>query len=132
MALGEVLGEARGKVAGLKALGNSKIEVSLQGKGQLLGSEMDDVVTFWSVMRSNGTAYGEGNAIQMSPDGMAEWHGLEVGRPTGPGAWKYAYGGVYTTATSGKWQRLLDAYTAVEYEADTNGNYYWKLWEWKY
>ena len=27
MALGEVFGEARGKVAGLKALGNGKIEV---------------------------------------------------------------------------------------------------------
>jgi hypothetical protein len=58
MALGDVLGEARGKVAGLKALGNGKIEVSLQGKGQLLGSDMDDVVTFWSVMRPNDTAYG--------------------------------------------------------------------------
>jgi hypothetical protein len=48
MALGEVLGEARGKVAGLKALGNGKIEVSLQGKDQLSGSYMDDVRTFWS------------------------------------------------------------------------------------
>ena len=71
MALGEMLGEAHGKVAGLKALGNGKIEVLLQGKGQLLGSDMNDVVTFWSVMRPNGTAYGEGIAIHMSTDGMA-------------------------------------------------------------
>ncbi|MGH9990520.1 MAG: hypothetical protein ACREAS_08800 [Nitrososphaera sp.] len=132
MALGEVLGEARGKVAGLKALGNGKIEVSLQGKGQLLGSDMDDVVTFWSVMRPNGTAYGQGNSIQMSTEGMAEWRGSGVGRPTGPGAWRYSYGGVYTIATPEKWQRLLNVYTAGEYEDDTNGNYHWKLWEWKY
>jgi hypothetical protein len=84
MALGEVLGEARGKVAGLKALGDGKIEVSLQGKGKLLGSDMDDVVTFWSVMRPNGTAYGKGNAADMSTDGMAEWQGSGVGKPTGP------------------------------------------------
>jgi hypothetical protein len=133
MALGEVLGEARGKVAGLKALGNGKIEVSLQGKGQLLGSDMDDVVTFWSVMRPNGTAYGEGIAVHMSTDGMAEWRGSGVGKPTGPGGgWKYAYGGAYTIAASEKWQRLLNVYIAGEYEDDGNGNYHWKIWEWKY
>jgi hypothetical protein len=83
-------------------------------------------------MRPNGTAYGQGNAIQMSTDGMTEWRGSGIGKPTGPGAWKYAYGGVYTNATSEKWRRLLNVYTAGEYEDDGNGNYYWKLWEWKY
>jgi hypothetical protein len=65
MALGEVLAEARGKVAGFKALGNRKIEISLQGKGQLSGSDVDDVVTFWS----------EGIAVHMSTADMAEWCG---------------------------------------------------------
>jgi hypothetical protein len=132
MTLGEVLGEAHGKVAGLRALGDGIIEVSLQGKGTLLGSEMEDVTTFGSVMRPNGTAYGQGNSIQMSREGMAEWRGSGVGRSTGPGAWKYSYGGVYTIATPEKWQRLLNVYTAGEYENDDNGNYHWKLWEWKY
>jgi hypothetical protein len=102
MALGEVLGEARGKVAGLRALGDGIIEVSLQGKGTLLGSEIEDVTTFGSAMRPNSTAYGQGNSIQMSTEGMAEWRGSGVGRPTGPGAWKYSYGGVYTIVTSEK------------------------------
>jgi hypothetical protein len=109
-------------------LGDGKIEVSLQGKGTLLGSEMEDVTTFWSVMRPNGTAYGQGNSIQMSAEGMAEWHGSGLGRPTGSSGWKYAYGGVYTIATSEKSQRLLSVYTAGEYEDDANGNYHWKLW----
>ena|SRR5215204_3750654 len=61
----------------------------------LLGSEMEDLTTFGSVMRPNGTAYGQGNSIQMSTEGMAEWRGAGLGKPTGPGAWKYAYGGVY-------------------------------------
>jgi hypothetical protein len=85
MALGELLGEVRGKVAGLRALGDGIIEVSLQGKGTLLGSEIEDVTTFGSAMRPNGTAYGQGNSIQMSTEGMAEWHGSGVGKPTGPG-----------------------------------------------
>jgi hypothetical protein len=132
MALGEMLGEANGKVAGLRALRGGKIEVSLQGKGTFLGTEIEDVTTFWSVMRPNGTAHGRGNSVQMSSEGMAQWHGSGVGRPTGPGVWKYSYGGIYTIATPQKWQRLLDVYTAGEYENDANGNYRWKLWEWKF
>lgn len=38
MALGEVLGEARGKIAGLRALENGRIEITLQGVGNILGS----------------------------------------------------------------------------------------------
>jgi hypothetical protein len=132
MALGEMLGEASGKVAGLRALGHGKIEVSLQGKGTFLDTEIEDVTTFWSVMRPNGTAYGRGNSVHMSSEGMAEWKGSGVGRPTGPGVWKYSYGGIYTIVTPQKWQRLLDVYTAGEYENDANGNYRWKLWEWKF
>jgi hypothetical protein len=48
MELGGVLGEACGKVAGLKPIGDGKIEVSLQGKDKILGSYVDDIGTFWS------------------------------------------------------------------------------------
>ena len=75
MELGGVLGEACGKVAGLKPIGDGKIEVSLQGKDKLLGSYVDDIGTFWSAMKTNGTAYGEGIAVHMSIDDMAEWRG---------------------------------------------------------
>jgi hypothetical protein len=27
---------------------------------------------------------------------------------------------------------LLNVYIAGEYEDDGNGNYHWKIWEWKY
>jgi hypothetical protein len=132
MALGDVLGEARGKVAGLRVLGDGKVEVSLQGTGKLLGADISDIVTFFSVMRPNGTAYGEGHSMSMSSDGAAEWKGSGVGRMTGPGAWKYSYGGVFTNVTTEKWSRLMGSFTVGEYEADASGNYHWKLWEWKF
>jgi hypothetical protein len=66
MELGEMLGEACGKVAGLKPIGDGKIEVSIQGKDKLLDSYVDDIWTFWSAMKTNGTAYGEGIAVHMS------------------------------------------------------------------
>jgi hypothetical protein len=75
MELGGVLGEACGKVAGLKPIGDGKIEVSLQGKDKLLGSYMDDIGTFWSAMKTNGTAYSEGIAVHTSIDDMAKWRG---------------------------------------------------------
>lgn len=132
MALGEVLGEARGKIAGLRALENGRIEITLQGAGKILGSDMADVTSFWSEMRSNGTAYGEGYSMQMGSDGTAEWKGSGIGKPTGPGSWKYSYGGVYKKVSSAKWGRLLDVYTVGEYDSDPSGSYHWKVWEWKY
>jgi hypothetical protein len=131
MALGDLLGEARGKVSGMRVLEDGKIEVSIQGTGKMLGSEIQDVVTFTSTMRTNGTAFGEGHNLIMGPDGMAEWHGSGVGKQDQFGGWKYAYGGVYTKVSSEKWARLLDVYTVGEYEDDGKGNYHWTVWEWK-
>ena len=59
MALGEALGEGRGKITNIRVLPDGKIEVSQQGTGKLLGSEIiSDVETYWTIMRPNGTAYG--------------------------------------------------------------------------
>jgi hypothetical protein len=84
-------------------------------------------------MRPNGTSYGEGHQAIMSSDGSAVWKGSGVGKPIGQGGgWKYAYAGAFQTVTSQKWGRLLDVYTVGEYDVDENGNYHWKIWEWKY
>ena len=131
MALGDLLGEAQGKVASLRALENGRIEVSLQGTGKILGSDIMDVTTFSSEMMPNGTAQGEGQSLQMGADLMAEWRGTGVGRPKGPGSWKYSYGGMYKKVSSPKFARLLESYVVGEYNSDADGNYTWKLWEWK-
>jgi hypothetical protein len=99
----------------------------------LIGSEITDVVTYWTGMRPNGTAYGEGEQIIMSGDGSAVWKGSGVGKPTGQGGgWKYAVVGSFQTVASQKWERLLDVCTVEEYDVDQNQNYHWKMWEWKY
>ena len=132
MALGEILGEGRGKVTTMRVLSDGKMEVSQQGTGKLLGSEISDAVTYWTTMRPNGTVYGEGQQAFMSSDGSATWKGSGVGKPTGQGGWKYAYAGAFQTVASQKWGRLLDVYTVGEYDVDENANYHWKMWEWKY
>jgi hypothetical protein len=133
MALGEILGEVSGKVTSTRVLPDGKMEVSQQGTGKLLGSEITEVVTFQTATRPNGTAYGEGHQIIMSSDGSAVWKGSGVGKPTGrSGGWKYAYAGAFQSISSQKWGRLLDVYIVGEYNVDENGNYHWKAWEWKY
>jgi hypothetical protein len=132
MAIGEELGEMRGKITAMRVLPDGKMEVSQQGTGKLLGSEITEVVTYQPTMRSNGTAYGEAQQIIMSSDGSAVWKGSGVGKPTGRGGWKYAYAGAFQTVASQKLGRLLDVYIVGEYDVDENGNYQWKAWEWKY
>jgi hypothetical protein len=139
MALGELVGEGRGKITTMRVLPDGKMEVSQQGTGNLLGSEISDAATYWTVMRPNGTAYGEGQQAIMSGDGSAVWKGSGVGKPTigqgggGDGGWKYGVVGTFQTIASQKWGRLFDVCTVEEYEVvDQNQNYHWKMWEWKY
>jgi hypothetical protein len=121
-----------GKVTTLRVLPDSKVEVSQQGSGKMLGSEITEISTFSSTMRPNGTAYGEGQSIRMLSDGgSAEFKGTGVGKPSGRG-WRWSYGGTFQTVTSQKLGRLLDIYIVGEYNADENGNYQSKEWEWKY
>jgi hypothetical protein len=122
----------------MRVLPDGKMEVSQQGTGKLLGSEISDAATYWTVMRPNGTAYGEGQQAIMSGDGSAVWKGSGVGKPTigqgggGSGGWKYSVVGAFQTIASQKWGRLFDVCTVEEYKVDQNQNYYWKMWEWKY
>lgn len=131
MALGEVLGESKGKVVGMKVLPDGRVEVTFQGSGRLLGIEISDLGTYTQSMRANGSIYGDGQVVIMSSQGAALWKGSGTGRPTGQGfGAKYAYGGIFVNAPE-KSARLLDVYTAGEYTVDQAGNYQWKLWEWK-
>jgi len=45
MALGEVAGEGRGKITTMRVIPDGKMEVSQQGTGKLLGSEISDAAT---------------------------------------------------------------------------------------
>src|SRR5262249_24258307 len=134
--LGELLGEASGKMAGVRVLPTEdqqiKVEVSFQGQGKVLGQEIGDVCTYWQTTRPGGELYGEGHLVMMTKDGgVGEWIGFGVGQPTGPPpAAHYAVAGHWDSAPA-KMARLLGVATVIEYDADQNGNYHWKMWEWK-
>jgi hypothetical protein len=134
--LGEVLAESSGQITGYRVLAaegqDSKVEVSFQGRGSMLGAPMSDTGTYWQVIRPGGTLYGEGQVLMMTEEGeVAPWRGFGVGRPTGrPPAATFGVAGAFYGA-SGSLSRLGTVANVVEYEIDEEANYRWTMWEWR-
>ena len=132
--LGEQLGELRGKRTGRRVLsvdGGFKVEVAFESKGKMLGGDIMEIGTYWSVSRPDGSMYGEGQGVVMTHDGeVATWKGGGVGKFVGGGAVSFR-GAIYYTTASQKLARLNGGTTVLEFDADSEGNTHSKLWEWK-
>jgi hypothetical protein len=135
--LGEALGEEHGKVTVYRVLppeggAAPKVEVSFQATGTILGVAETDIGTYLSVVRPDGTLFGEGHGILTGQEGeSATWIGNGVGRMTGKGSAVTWRGAVYYQTASPKWARLNGIAAVFEYETDETGNTTSKLWEWK-
>jgi hypothetical protein len=132
---GEKIGEEVGKVTSQRVLpnpgGGPKMETSFQSNLILLGVEATDTGTYWSVVRPDGTLYGEGQGIVMAKEGdLGTWTGQGVGTIKKDGAVSYR-GAVYYQSSSARWSRLNSVAAIFEYEIDTQGNTRSQLWEWK-
>ena len=132
---GDQLGGESGKVTSQRVLANAgggpKMETSFRASGTLLGVNETSTATYWSVMRPDGTVYGEGQGIVMGEDGhMATWIGQGVGTIKKGGAVSYR-GAVYYQSSSPGWSRLNNVAAIFEYEVDAQGNTQSRLWEWK-
>ncbi len=132
---GEKLGEESGKVTSRRVLpnpgGSPKMETSAQTDLTLLGVKATNTVTYWSLVRPDGTLYGEGQGIVMSKEGdLATWVGQGVGAIKKDGAVSFR-GAVYYQSSSPKWSRLNSVAAIFEHEVDAEGNVRSQLWEWK-
>ena len=132
---GEKICEESGKVTSQRVLPTSgvspKMETSFQANSMLLGVEATDTGTYRSVVRPDGTLYGEGRGIVMGKEGdLATWIGQGVGTIKKDGAISYR-GAVYFQSASARWSRLNSVAAIFEYEVDAQGNTRSQLWEWK-
>jgi len=132
--LGELIGELRGKRTARRVLsvdGGFKVEVAFESVGKVLGIDTNEIGTYCSVSRPDGTLYGEGQGVVLGNDGStATWKGQGVGRFVGGGAVSYR-GAVYYSTASPKLARLNTVAAIFEFEVDAQGNTHSKLWEWK-
>jgi len=107
------------------------VEVTFEGGGKVLGVEAMEIGTYTSVVRSDGTIYGEGAGILMTTAGDSiTWKGAGVGTFKERGAVSYR-GAIYYYTSSPKLSRLNTVAGVFEFEADESGNTQSKVWEWK-
>ena len=133
--LGEKLGSESGKVTSQRVIpnpgGGPKMETSFQATGTLLGVSHSVIATYWSVVRSDGRLYGEGQAVVMGKGGeMGTWVGQGVGTIKKDGSASYR-GAVYYQSASPAWARLNGVAALFEFEVDAEGNCQGESWEWK-
>jgi len=133
--LGDKLGGEAGKVTARRVLPNPggppKLEISFEARGTMLGVAGSDVATYSSMMRPDGTIYGEGQGVLMGQGGeMATWVGQGVGTLKKDGSVSYRGAVYYSTATQA-WLRLNNVAAVFEYEVDAQGNTKSEIWEWK-
>ena len=132
--LGDHIGEGHGKRTGRRVLsteGTPKVEVSFESSGKLLGVELHEIGTYWSVVRPDGNLYGEGEGVVMGSGGeMATWKGSGVGKIGAGGAVSYR-GAIYYSTPTPQLARLNGVAVVFEFDVDAEGNTHSKLWEWK-
>lgn len=133
--LGEKIGEGAGRVTNRRVLSTPgrppKMETSFESQGTLLGVEVNETGTYWSVFRPDGSLYGEGQGILMGKGGeMATWKGGGVGTIKSDGGASYR-GAIYYASSSPKWAHLSGVAAIFEFDVDAEGNSRAQLWEWK-
>jgi hypothetical protein len=133
--LGEKLGASTGKVTTRRILREgaigTKVETTFEASGKLLGVPVSEHGTYWSVLRPDGTLYGEGQGVLMGKAGeMATWVGQGIGTFRKDGGVNFRGAVYYTTATA-KWLRLNSVASVYEHNVDAKGKAKSDLWEWK-
>jgi len=130
--LGDQIAEEAGKVTGFRVLDSAgpKVEVSVQTKGKILGTDYQGRVTYTSEVQPGGFLYGEGQGVYMTGAGMAAWKGQGTGRFNPGGGVSYR-GAIYFLSASGNLANLAGMVGVFEHSSDANDNVSSKLWEWK-
>lgn len=133
--LGELIGESSGKRAPRRVVstgnGGFTIEVSFEATGKILGHDCTEIVTYTSGPRPDGSLFGEGQGVVLTPTGeVATWKGAGVGSVKPDGTVSYR-GAIYYSSPAPSLARLNSVAAVFEFDADAGGNTHSKVWEWK-
>jgi len=131
--LGEQIGETTGRrlVRRVVSIDPPTAEVSFEDSGQLLGVPTTGMGTYTSVIRPDGSLFGEGQGLSITQDGESiTWTGTGLGKFGPDGSISYR-GMLFLRTTSQKLARMNNACAAFEYDVDPSGNTISKMWEWK-
>ena len=132
--LGEQIGEETGKVMVRRVIsvdGGTKVEVTTQSTGKLLGVETRNSVTYVAGIRPDGSLYGEAQGLVVGKGGeQASFKAAGVGKLLDDGAVSYR-GASYYYSDSPNFRRLNAVAAIFEFSADAEGDTKSKSWEWR-
>ena len=131
--LGEKISESTGKrlVRRVLSVDPPTAEVSFEDSGQVFGVPVTGMGTYTSVVRPDGSIFGQGQGMNMTADGEAiTWTGSGVGHFGPDGAVSYR-GMLFFRTASQKLARLNNICGAFEYEVNAAGATTSTVWEWK-
>lgn len=132
---GDKIAESTGRITSRRVLpnpgGGAKMETSFEATGKLLNIDQSETGTYWSVVRPDGTLFGEGQGIVMGKGGgLATWVGQGVGTIKQDGGVSYR-GAIYYQSSNSAWARLNGVAAIFEFDVDAQGHSRAQLWEWK-
>jgi hypothetical protein len=129
--LGELVYEGKGKTIGVRVLPNGKLEQTQMMQGTVLGEEFSATWTSESVFKPDGTTHTEFLGYFTTKSGaMGQYSGMGNGmmRPDGS---QTNRGVLCHLNAPGKYARFNGTAIVYEVEADKEGNFHNKGWEWK-
>ena len=131
--LGSKIGESTGKriVRRILSTDPPTAEVSFEDSGTMAGVATTGSGTYTSVIRPDGSIFGQGQGLIITADGESIlWTGTGLGKFGAGGAVSYRGMLFYQTASQ-KLASLNNSCGAFEFETDASGGTTSAVWEWK-
>jgi len=131
--LGDKIGESKGKriVRRILSTNPPTAEVSFEDSGTLGGVATTGSGTYTSVIRPDGSIFGQGQGLIITADGESVlWTGTGLGKFGAGGSVSYRGMLFYQTASQ-KLASLNNSCGAFEFETDASGGTTSGVWEWK-
>ena len=131
--LGDQISQSTGKrlVRRILSVDPPTAEVSFEETGQMFGVATSGSGTYTSVVRPDGSIFGNGQGLIITQDGDSlVWTGTGLGK-FGPGGSVSYRGMLFFRSASPKLARMNNACAAFEYEVNPDGTTLSKYWEWK-
>jgi len=96
-----------------------------------LGVNQQTIGTCKSVLRPDGTVFGDGQGVVMGAGGeMATWKGQGVGTFTKDGGTEFR-GAIYHSTAAPAWAQLNKVAAVFEYSEKADGTTRAEIWEWR-
>lgn len=137
ISLGDPVIEGKGKITGHRVLEVDplpKIESSYTANYTINGNiTVSEVGTYWSIMKLDGTMYGEGHGVFSTSGGeTGTWTGQGAGERTADGKIRFRGSLFFNAQTNGALSVLNNMVGIFHFEIDKDGSTTSsKVWEWK-